>query len=71
MANRAETMAAGQFDFGFAIDWMRKDIGIVLDEADALGMSLPVTALIDQFYAEVQANGGGRWDTSALITRLS
>lgn len=71
MANRAETMAAGQFDFGFAIDWMRKDLGIVLDEADALGMSLPVTALIDQFYAEVQAKGGGRWDTSALITRLS
>ncbi|MEM7570100.1 MAG: NAD(P)-dependent oxidoreductase [Pseudomonadota bacterium] len=70
MANRAETMAQGAFDFGFAIDWMRKDLGIVFEEAERLGVSLPITALIDQFYAEVQAKGGGRMDTSALISRF-
>lgn len=70
MNNRWATMAAGEFDFGFAIDWMRKDLGYALDEARRLGLSSPVTALVDQFYADVQAQGGGRKDTSALITRL-
>jgi 3-hydroxyisobutyrate dehydrogenase len=70
MDNRWATMAAGEFDFGFAIDWMRKDLGYALDEARRLGLSSPVTALVDQFYADVQAAGGGRKDTSALITRL-
>ncbi len=71
MDNRWATMTADTFDFGFAIDWMRKDLGYALDEAKRLGLSSPVTALIDQFYADVQANGGGRDDTSALITRLA
>ncbi|MEM6680794.1 MAG: NAD(P)-dependent oxidoreductase [Pseudomonadota bacterium] len=71
MANRAETMAAGKFDFGFAVDWMRKDLGIVFAEAERLGLDLPITKMVDQFYAEVQANGGGRYDTSSLITRFS
>ncbi len=70
MDNRWASMAADSFDFGFAIDWMRKDLGYALDEANRLGLSSPVTALVDQFYAEVQAKGGGRRDTSALITRL-
>lgn len=70
MDNRWPTMTAGEFDFGFAIDWMRKDLGYALAEARALGLSAPVTALVDQFYADVQAAGGGRKDTSALITRL-
>lgn len=70
MDNRAATMAARQFDFGFAVDWMRKDLGLVLAQARASGAQLPVTALVDQFYAQVQAAGGGRWDTSSLITRL-
>lgn len=70
MENRYKTMAAGQFDFGFAVDWMRKDLGICLDEARNNGAKLPVTALVDQFYAEVQAMGGKRWDTSSLIARL-
>jgi len=70
MVNRWTTMAAGEFDFGFAIDWMRKDLGIALAEGGALGVSLPVTALVDQFYAELQATGAGRLDTSALIRRL-
>ncbi|MEM7665927.1 MAG: NAD(P)-dependent oxidoreductase [Pseudomonadota bacterium] len=70
MDNRWATMTAGEFDFGFAIDWMRKDLGYALDEAKRLGLSSPVTALVDQFYADVQASGGGRRDTSALITRL-
>ncbi|MFL0672468.1 MAG: NAD(P)-dependent oxidoreductase [Erythrobacter sp.] len=70
MNNRWATMAAGEFDFGFAIDWMRKDLGYALAEARRLGLSSPVTALVDQFYADVQAQGGGRKDTSALITRL-
>lgn len=70
MENRHKTMIAGKFDFGFAVDWMRKDLGICLDEARSNGSHLPVTALVDQFYSEVQANGGTRWDTSSLITRL-
>ncbi len=70
MNNRWSTMTADTFDFGFAIDWMRKDLGYALAEADRLGLSSPVTALVDQFYSEVQAKGGGRLDTSALITRL-
>ena len=68
--NRGKTMAADQFDFGFAVDWMRKDLGLVLDEARGNGARLPVTALVDQFYADVQALGGQRWDTSSLIKRL-
>lgn len=70
MENRWSTMAEGKFDFGFAVDWMRKDLGIALDEARANGAKLPGTALIDQFYAEVQAMGGNRWDTSSLVARL-
>ncbi len=70
MTNRWETMVRDEFDFGFAIDWMRKDLGLAIDEARANGAALPVAALIDQFYAEVQAMGGGREDTSALIRRL-
>ncbi len=70
MDNRWMTMDAGEFDFGFAIDWMRKDLGLAMDEGRGLGVSLPVTALIEQFYADVQALGGGRQDTSALIRRL-
>ena len=70
MDNRWPTMTAASFDFGFAIDWMRKDLGYALDEARRLGLAAPVTALVDQFYADVQAAGGGRKDTSALITRL-
>ncbi|QXZ09178.1 NAD(P)-dependent oxidoreductase [Comamonas sp. Y33R10-2] len=68
--NRGKTMAVGKFDFGFAVDWMRKDLGLVLEEAQRNGARLPVTALIDQFYADVQAMGGNRWDTSSLIQRL-
>ena len=68
--NRGKTMAADKFDFGFAVDWMRKDLGLVLDEAKRNGARLPVTALVDQFYADVQAMGGQRWDTSSLIKRL-
>lgn len=70
MNNRWSTMVADEFDFGFAIDWMRKDLGYAFEEADKLGLSSPVTTLVDQLYAEVQTNGGGRKDTSALITRL-
>ena len=70
MDNRARTMAAGEFDFGFAVEWMRKDLGIVLDEADRNGARLPVTALVDQFYKDVVARGGDRWDTSSLIKLL-
>jgi 3-hydroxyisobutyrate dehydrogenase len=70
MENRHKTMIAGKFDFGFAADWMRKDLGICLDEARRNGAPLPVTALVDQFYAEVQKLGGGRWDTSSLIARF-
>ena len=70
LENRHASMLQGRFDFGFAVDWMRKDFAILLDEARRNGAQLPVTALVDQFYAEVQAAGGGRWDTSSLITRL-
>ncbi|MEM1236599.1 MAG: NAD(P)-dependent oxidoreductase [Pseudomonadota bacterium] len=70
MSNRYETMADDQFDFGFAVDWMRKDLGICLQTADENGASLPVVALVDQFYKDVQKLGGGRWDTSSLIKRL-
>jgi 3-hydroxyisobutyrate dehydrogenase-like beta-hydroxyacid dehydrogenase len=70
MDNRARTMAADEFDFGFAVEWMRKDLGIVLDEADRNGARLPVTALVDQFYKDVVARGGERWDTSSLIRLL-
>ena len=70
MDNRGPTMIESQFDFGFAVDWMRKDLGLVLDEARRNGARLPVTALVDQFYADVQAQGGNRWDTSSLIKRL-
>ncbi|GAB1385518.1 NAD(P)-dependent oxidoreductase [Melaminivora sp.] len=70
MDNRGKTMVQGRFDFGFAVDWMRKDLGLVLDEARRNGARVPVTALVDQFYADVQMAGGGRWDTSSLITRL-
>jgi 3-hydroxyisobutyrate dehydrogenase len=71
MDNRHETMAAGRFDFGFAVDWMRKDLGICLAEAQRNGARLPVTALVDQFYGDVQKRGGARWDTSSLISRLN
>jgi 3-hydroxyisobutyrate dehydrogenase-like beta-hydroxyacid dehydrogenase len=70
MDNRGKTMIADQFEFGFAVDWMRKDLGLVLDEAKRNGARVPVTALVDQFYADVQALGGRRWDTSSLIRRL-
>ena len=70
MENRGKTMTGGKFDYGFAVDWMRKDLGLVLDEAKRNGARLPVTALVDQFYADVQQAGGARWDTSSLITRL-
>ena len=70
MENRYKTMLAGKYDFGFAVDWMRKDLGIVLEEARANGAQLPLTALVDQFYADVQAMGGRRWDTSSLLARL-
>ena len=70
MENRYKTMIAGEFEHGFAVNWMRKDLSIVLDEARRNGASLPVGALVDQFYADIQAMGGGRWDTSSLIARL-
>ena len=71
MDNRGGTMADDKFDFGFAVDWMRKDLGLVLDEARRNGARLPVTALVDQFYGDVQRMGGARWDTSSLIRRLN
>ena len=70
MENRHKTMIEGRYDFGFAVDWMRKDLGIVLGEANRNGAKLPVTALVDQFYKDVQAMGGNRWDTSSLLARL-
>ena len=70
MDNRWKTAAEGRFDFGFAVDWMRKDLGLVLDEARANGAHVALTALVDQFYSEIQAMGGGRWDTSSLTARL-
>jgi 3-hydroxyisobutyrate dehydrogenase len=70
MENRYKTMNSGQYEFGFAVDWMRKDLGICLDEAKRNGARLPMTALVDQFYADVQQQGGGRWDTSSLLARF-
>lgn len=70
MENRYKTMWAGEYEFGFAVDWMRKDLGIALDEAKANGATLPVTATVDQYYADVQALGGGRYDTSSLLARI-
>jgi 3-hydroxyisobutyrate dehydrogenase-like beta-hydroxyacid dehydrogenase len=70
MDNRGKTMVDDKFDFGFAVDWMRKDLGLLLDEARRNGAKLPVTALVDQFYADIQSAGGGRWDTSSLVRRL-
>jgi len=70
MENRSKTMVEGRFDFGFAVDWMRKDLGLVLEEAERNGSNLELVALVDQFYADVQAMGGKRWDTSSLIARL-
>jgi 3-hydroxyisobutyrate dehydrogenase-like beta-hydroxyacid dehydrogenase len=70
MVNRYQTMLAGEYDHGFAVDWMRKDLAMVLDEAAARGLELPLTELVDGYYAEVQAMGGGRWDTSSLFARL-
>ncbi|AOB32488.1 oxidoreductase [Bordetella sp. H567] len=70
MENRGSTMVDDKFDFGFAVNWMRKDLGLVLEEARANGARVPVTALVDQFYADVQKMGGGRWDTSSLVKRL-
>jgi 3-hydroxyisobutyrate dehydrogenase-like beta-hydroxyacid dehydrogenase len=71
MENRGETMVDDKFEFGFAVDWMRKDLAICLAEGRRTGARLPVTALIDQFYAQVQARGGGRWDTSSLMRLLT
>ena len=70
MDNRWATMSQGNFDFGFAVDWMRKDLGLVLDEAARNGSTLAMTAMVDGFYGEVQAMGGNRWDTSSLVARL-
>jgi 3-hydroxyisobutyrate dehydrogenase-like beta-hydroxyacid dehydrogenase len=70
MENRGATMLAGSFEFGFAVDWMRKDLAIVIEESRRNGARVPVTALVDQFYAAVQAAGGRRWDTSSLVTLL-
>jgi len=70
MENRYQQMAKNEFDFGFAVDWMRKDLSIVMDEARRNGASVPITAMVDQYYADVQKMGGNRWDTSSLIARL-
>ena len=70
MENRWETMVAGEFDYGFAVDWMRKDLSICIDEARRNGSHLPVTAMIEQFYSQIQSAGGNRWDSSSLITLL-
>ena len=70
MNNRASTMISGDFDFGFAVDWMRKDLGIAIGAAKKVGAEVPVTELVDRFYADVQGLGGHRWDTSSLIQRL-
>jgi 3-hydroxyisobutyrate dehydrogenase len=70
MENRWKTMEEGKFDFGFAVDWMRKDLAHCLAQARRMGAHLPMTALVDQFYSEVQSMGGNRWDTSSLIARL-
>lgn len=70
MSNRGETMLDGAYDFGFAVDWMRKDLRIALETARQNGASLPITAIVDQFYADIQMMGGSRWDTSSLLSRL-
>ena len=70
MENRGTTMKKNEFQFGFAVDWMRKDLGICLDEANTIEAPLPITAIVDQYYKDVQRMGGGRWDTSSLIARL-
>ena len=70
MENRYKTMNEGEYNHGFAVDWMRKDLGIALEEARSNGVHLPVTALVDQFYSEIQSMGGRRWDTSSLLVRL-
>jgi 3-hydroxyisobutyrate dehydrogenase-like beta-hydroxyacid dehydrogenase len=70
MQNRGPTMLEGRFDFGFAVDWMRKDLALVMQEAQRCGAQIPVAELVDRFYAEIQAQGGQRWDTSSLIQRL-
>lgn len=70
MENRWQTMLGDHYEHGFAVDWMRKDLGFVFDEAWRIGADVPVTTLVDQFYAEVQGMGGGRWDTSSLLARL-
>ena len=70
MENRYLTMLAGEYEHGFAVDWMRKDLGIVADESKRLGVSLPLAELVDSYYADVQQMGGGRWDTSSLFARL-
>jgi 3-hydroxyisobutyrate dehydrogenase-like beta-hydroxyacid dehydrogenase len=70
MENRYQTMLEDQYNHGFAVDWMRKDLGLVQDRAQRLGLSLPVTELVDRYYADVQAMGGGRWDTSSLFKRM-
>jgi 3-hydroxyisobutyrate dehydrogenase-like beta-hydroxyacid dehydrogenase len=71
MQNRYKTMLAGEYEHGFAVDWMRKDLAIVLAESRRLGLDLPVTQIVDGFYGDVQSMGGGRWDTSSLLARLS
>jgi 3-hydroxyisobutyrate dehydrogenase len=70
MENRWKTMAAGEFEHGFAVEWMRKDLRIAFEEAERCGAELPVTKIVDAYYSEIEAAGGGRWDTSSLITRL-
>lgn len=71
MENRSNTMVRDEFDFGFALDWMRKDLGFALEEAEKKNIPLPITKMVDGFYEEIQNSGGGRWDTSALITLLN
>jgi 3-hydroxyisobutyrate dehydrogenase-like beta-hydroxyacid dehydrogenase len=71
MENRSSTMVRDEFDFGFALDWMRKDLGYAIEEAEKNNIPLPVTKLVDEYYKEIQNNSGGRWDTSALITLLN
>jgi 3-hydroxyisobutyrate dehydrogenase len=70
LENRHQTMLKGEYDFGFAVDWMRKDLDIAMREAERNGIELPITKLVDQFYGDVQQMGGGRWDTSSLLARL-
>ena len=71
MENRYQTMLSDEYEFGFAVDWMRKDLGIALEEAQRNGVEMPLVEMVDKFYSEVQNNGGGRWDTSSLLTRYT